>query len=223
MRFRSGNVFCRFAFVLVSMGCVAACARLSEEQSLARPDGNDCQDHVQPLRADKDGVDYYEAVQRMLIGDAPSRAHVVWQLSFAPEEAVSLDERDDGWFVRVARVETPISGGYDEHFRLRIRTGQRVDVVEREIPRELAERVVREWHRVLQRTREEPKRFVINDGVSYLFAAKELRGEDGNLGCGAGYRVLRSAAVLHDYVSAQDSISRWSLRMRLKRTLDRIE
>jgi hypothetical protein len=198
---------------------ISACAHST---SLARSDGNDCQNHVQPL---EDIQGYYAALEKLLLQDAAPRASILWVPSFSQESAVSLSEKAGRWYVRTASVDSPVwrwkkdSGRKVPDFH----TDQPVKVIEREFPADVAERFVENWRHVLQRTRAERKRWTIPDGEGYVFSAGGLRGQDANLTCGIGHLMIKSASELENYAHASDKISRWGPRVRLQKILSQIE
>lgn len=183
----------------------------------------DCQDHVQPFN-DIEG--YPTALKKLLIGERDPDAYVIWMPWLFGESAVQLRHEADEWRVRYTWVDEPVwnwEKGPDGKDVLAFRTAQPVQVRERSLSGDLAERVVSGWRDVLRRTRAQQKRITVSDGVVYSFYADGLVGQDANVDCGAGGAMLDVAKDLANYAGASDPISRWGLRVRLRGALDRLE
>jgi hypothetical protein len=189
----------------------------------AGSDCADCQDHVQPF-ADPDG--YFAALKTLLVGVGERDAYVIWAQTFLPESALSLRRDRDTWHVRLTYVQEQVWHWNDSPGGQSVpafRTQQAVEAHERELPNDLASDIVRTWRDVLSRTRAQSKATTITDGVGYVFSAGGLVGQDANLRCGMGDEMLIVATDLAKYVQASDPLSRWSIRVRLRHELDRIE
>ena len=181
---------------------------------------SDCQDHVQPLQDDE----YHKALISVLLGNEEPRGYVMWPATLiSAETVVSLHLKDGGWRVRFAWVRDPVWRYKKDSDEMDFHLDQSPEMIERGIPADLASRLVRDWHLVLERTRSESKNTTTTDGVGYVFSADGLSGEDANLRCGIGLLMNRSAVELARYAETSNPISQWSFRVRIRKLLLRIE